>query len=113
MKPTFRSLVVASALVLGSAWVDEARAQVWVSPAPVVSYYTAPAPAFYVAPAPVVAAAPVVPYVAPAPPPTISYYAPATSVTFYAGPTVSQPATVSRGLFGRTIVRTPFYKLKY
>lgn len=99
--------------MLGSGWTT-AQAQVFVSPAPVVSYYAPPvavAPAYYFAPAPVAAsyyAAPI-PIVAPAPvvvptvamAPTVSFYAPAF------------PVRVSRGLFGRTIVRTPFSKTKF
>lgn len=100
---------------LGSGWTT-ASAQVVVAPgpAPVVAYYAPPvavAPAYYYAPAPVGVsyyyAAPV-PVAAPAPVviPTVaavpaSYYVPA------------YPARVSRGLFGRTIVRTPFSKTKF
>lgn len=83
-----------------------ASAQVIVA-APAVSYYYTPS-VVYSTPAPVPAVVsyyqPVTPVVIPAAP-VVSYYAPA--------PTVAYPATVSRGLFGRTIVRTPFYKLKY
>lgn len=96
------ALVVAALLVFCSA--RTAQAQVLVAPAPVVSYYYAPAP---VVAAPVaVPAAPVVSY----------YTAPVAAPVYYTAPApVSYyvPATVRRGLFGRTIVRTPFYRLKY
>lgn len=113
------------AIMLASS--GEAMAQVFVAPAP-VAFYVAPAPvvsfpvpvvtaaptvSFYTAAAaaPVVAA-PVVPVspvaavpaavgmpVVPTVPSTVSFYTPVP---------VGFPARVSRGLFGRTIIRTPF-----
>jgi hypothetical protein len=100
-------LTALAAGLLTVAFAGPARAQVVVA-APTVSYYYA-APAVY--------SAPVVSYYQPAAP--VVYYqqaAPvvaAPAVSYYYAPTVSYPATVSRGLFGRTIVRTPFYKIKY
>lgn len=106
-----------------------AEAQVVVAPAPVVSYYYAPAPVA-VAPAPVVsyytpAVAPAVSYYTPAevvaPAPVSYYYTPA-PVAVAPAPVVAPvvapvsyyyPATVRTGLFGRTTVKTPFYKIKY
>jgi hypothetical protein len=93
---------------------DRAAAQVIVAPAPVVSYYVAPTPV--VAAPVVVSPAPVVQYYyAPAPvvatPAVVA--APTTVVSYYPASTVVYPMTVSRGLFGKTIVRTPFGKYKY
>lgn len=97
---------VLGAALLTLALAQAASAQVVIA-APTVSYYYTPS-VVYSAPAPVPAVVsyyqPVTPVVVPAAP-VVSYYAPA--------PTVFYPATVSRGLFGRTIVRTPFYKIKY
>lgn len=117
------SSLLALASVAGSAqW---ASAQVWVAPAPVVSYYYAPVVA-----APVVAAPAVSYYTVPAPAPVVaapvvSYYAPAVpapvpavasvpaAVGYYTPVPVPYNVRVSRGLFGRTIVRTPFSVTKY
>lgn len=103
-------------LAIVAAVGQTASAQVFVAPAPVVSYYYAPAPpvvsfyspptvGYYTAPAvsfqaPVVSAIPTQVLVPASP--IVSYYSP-----------VAVPAVVSRGLFGRTIVRTPFAKFKY
>ncbi|WP_145263384.1 hypothetical protein [Planctomycetes bacterium Pan216] len=113
--------VLLGVIAAGTIWfasASSAQAQV------VVSYYTPAVPV--VAPAPMVAApvvaAPVVSYYTPpiVAAPVVSYYepavvaAPAPVVSYYAPPAVSYyPATVRRGLFGKTIVKTPFYKVKY
>lgn len=86
-------------------------------PAPVTYYYTAaPSVAYYQTPV-VTAPAPVPTtayYVAPAPVATTAYYAaPAPAVSYYPASTVVYPARVSTGLFGRTTVTTPYYKIKY
>jgi hypothetical protein len=100
-----------------------ADAQVFVAPAPVVSYYV-PAPAIAVAPPVAYYTAPAVSYYAA---PAISYYAapvvaapaapvvssvPAT-VSFYTPIATPYPVTIGRGLFGRTIIRTPFSTTRY
>lgn len=101
------------AIVLAAATANEASAQVFVTPAPVVSYFVPAQPV-------PVAFAPVAPAVAFQPVPAVSYYyapvvpavaapvvVPAPTTSFYV------PARVSRGLFGRTIIRTPFSKTKF
>lgn len=122
-------------------WTGVCQAQVTVLPqvvvpAPVTSYYYAPAatytaPAvnyvpttsYYYAPAVTQTYSATVPattypatsslYYAPVAAPvaqTYSYYTPA---VVPAATVQTYPYTVSRGLFGRTIVRTPNYTLKY
>ncbi len=120
--------LLALALVGGSA--DWASAQVFIAPAPVVSYYAPVAPVYAppVVAAPVVAAPAVSYYTVPAPvvaAPAVSYYAPAlpapvpavasvpAAVGYYTPVPVPYNVRVSRGLFGRTIVRTPFSTTKY
>lgn len=118
------------AVVMAGAQANSAQAQVILAPtsfyfAPAAPVVIAPPVAFYTPPvvaAPVVTAAPVV-----AAAPTVSMYAapvvsnvappvistvPAT-VGFYTPVTTPYPVTVSRGLFGRTIVRTPWSVTKY
>lgn len=102
----------AAAAALTAATASQVQAQVFVASAPVVSFYqpaipvapvatVSPAVAFYPAPAvsyyyaPVVSAAPA-PVVVPAP--VANYY---------------MPVRVSRGLFGRTVVRTPFSTTRF
>ncbi|MBX9654453.1 hypothetical protein K2Y11_12630 [bacterium] len=119
------------AVVMAGAQAKSAQAQVLVAPtsfyfAPAAPVVVAPPVAFYTAPvavaapvvtqAPVVAAAPTVsmyaaPVVSNVAPPIISTV-PAT-VGFYTPVTTPYPVTVSRGLFGRTIVRTPWSVTKY
>jgi len=119
------------AVVMAGAQAENADAQVFVAPAPTSFYFAPSAPivvappvAFYSQPivaAPVVTAAPVVaaptvsmytaPVVSNVAPPVISTV-PAT-VGFYTPVTTPYPVTVSRGLFGRTIVRTPWSVTKF
>lgn len=104
------AMVAAGLLFVVSA--GSAKAQVVVG-APIVSYYAPPVVSYYTAPAVSYYSAPV----------AVSYYTPATTVvaapavvpavSYYPAPAVVYPATVSRGLFGRTTVRTPFYKIRY
>lgn len=103
-------LAAVAALLVGLAVEQRSHAQVIVQSSPVISYYTPPVVSYYAPP--VVAA--------PAPAPVVNYYAPAPVVNYYTPPavayqqtTVTYPVHVHRGLFGRTVVRTPFYKLKY
>ena len=113
-------LTAVAAGLLTVAFAGAANAQVFVTQ-PAVSYYYAQ-PAYYTAPQVVSYSAPqVVSYSAPQ---VVSYYSPAgpvvaapavvPAVNYYApAPVAFYPATVSRGLFGRTTVRTPFYKIRY
>jgi hypothetical protein len=90
-----------TALALAALVPAAARADYYVTPAPVVSYYSAPAVSYYTP-------APVVSYYTPAP--VVSYYTPA--VSYYAAPTYYAPTTVSTyryGLFGRHSVTTVGY----
>jgi hypothetical protein len=116
------------ALVLMGATAEGASAQVFVAPAPVTSFFVPAAPvvATPVMVAPVVSYY-TVPAFAPAPvmAAPVSFFTPAVPVAPVAAPVPaisSVPATVgffnpvavpynyrvSRGLFGRTIIRTPF-----
>lgn len=114
---TSRKVVLSAtaALLVALAVHSQASAQVVIQSSPVVSYYTPPAVSYYTPPT-VVAPAPAVSYYTPAPvvnyyaPPVVNYYAPAPA---YQQTTVTYPVHVHRGLFGKTVVRSPFYKLKY
>jgi len=85
MRSSLRGFAGLLALPVLLAAAGSGRAQVYVAPAPVVSYYQPPV---YVAPAPTVSyyPAPTVTYAAPA----VSYYAPA--VSYYPAPTVTYAA---------------------
>jgi hypothetical protein len=113
MRQTILALVVAGVFLAVAP--ERASAQVIVTPAPVVSLYTPPVVSYQV---PVVVNSPVVSYYVPAAP-IVSWYSPVPAVNVVpAVPTVAAvpvvyPATIRRGLFGRTIVETPFYRLKY
>lgn len=110
IKPIVWGVLLAGVVLVGSA--APAKAQFIVAPAPVVSYYYAPQAAVYSAP---VAGPVVVPQVAYYTAPPVAYYA-APAVAYYPPAVVAYPpypVTVTRGLFGRTTVRSPFYKVKY
>jgi hypothetical protein len=83
MKSLLRGLTALLALPLLLALAGESRAQVYVAPTPVVTYYTPPA---VVTPAPAVSYyyTPSVSYYSA---PAVSYYTP--SVSYYAAPAVS------------------------
>lgn len=109
-------LVGVMAAVVSLAANNIASAQVVISSSPVVSYYTPPTVSYYTPPTVSYYSAPTVSYYSA---PTVQYYS-APTVSYYSAPvvgyrstTVTYPAHVHRGLFGRTVVRTPFYKLKY
>ena len=120
-------------VVMAGASVSESQAQVFVT-APQAFYFAPAAPvfvqqpvfvqpqvAFSVAPTPVVVnQAPAVSfYQAPVATPIVSNVAPPiistvpATVGFYTPTTTPFPMTVSRGLFGRTIVRTPWSTTKF
>jgi hypothetical protein len=106
----FWAMAVAAALTAATA--SQVQAQVLVAPAPVVSFYQ---PAI-----PVTPVAAVSPPVAFYPAPAVSYYyAPVVSAApapvVVSAPAVSyyMPVRVSRGLFGRTVVRTPFSTTRF
>lgn len=107
MKTKRAAIALLACGLLSVAFANAASAQVFIGP-PVVSYYVppvvvappAPVVTSYYAPGVYAQSAVVANYVAPAPA-VVSYYTPVV------------PATYHRGLFGRTIVRTPYYKVKY
>ena len=118
------------AAILMASVTDRVSAQVFVAPAPVVSFY---APAAPVVATPVFAQPAVSFYTVPAPVPVtvapaqVAFFTPAVAVPPPVPAFASVPATagyfnpvavpynfrVSRGLFGRTIVRTPFSVTKF